>query len=194
MGHRVNADLLGQKTDAWEGGHRVPFLARWPGKIKEGSRSDEVICLVDFMATAAAAVGVNLPRDAAPDSFDILPALLGKTSRKPVRGGAVVLASYSGMLAVREGDWVLILGRGSGGSTTEYFRHYGMRLEELGRKTAGWAMKGLGEADPSLPPGQLYNLSRDRGQTDNLYHDHPEIVQRLTNLLVEYRARGRSRT
>jgi arylsulfatase A len=193
MGHRVNADLLGQKTDAWEGGHRVPFLARWPKKIKEGSRSDELICLVDFMATTAALVGVNLPRDAGPDSFNILPALLGDTSRKPVRRGAVILASYSGMLAVREGDWILILGRGSGGSTTEYFKHYGMRLEELNRKTTGWAVKGMGEPDPRLPPGQLYNLMNDRGQATNLYSDHPDIVQRLTNILIDYRARGRSR-
>jgi len=194
LGHRVNADLLGQKTDAWEGGHRVPFLARWPKKIKANSRSDELICLVDFMATAAAAVGLNLPRTAGPDSFNVLPALLGDTSRKPVRGGAVILASYSGMLAVRQGDWILILGRGSGGSTTEYFKHYGMRLEELGRKTTGWAVKGMGEPDPSLPPGQLYNLAKDRGQAENLYRDHPEIVQRLTNVLIEYRARGCSRT
>ncbi len=193
MGHRVNADLLGQKTDAWEGGHRVPFVARWPKRIKAGSRSDELICLVDFMATAAAVAGADLPRDAGPDSFNILPALLGNAGGKPARGGAVILASYSGMLAVREGDWMLILGRGSGGTTTEYFKHYGMRLEELGRKTTGWAVKGMGEPDPSLPRGQLYNLAKDRGQAINVYKDHPEIVQRLTGLLIEYRAHGRSR-
>jgi arylsulfatase A-like enzyme len=194
MGHRVNADLLGQKTDAWEGGHRVPFLARWPKKIKEGSRSDELICLVDFMATAAAITGVGLPRDAAPDSFNILPALLGDASRKPVRGAAVILASVSGMMAVREGDWLLVLGRGSGGATTDYAKHYGMRLEELGRTTTGWKVKGMGEPDPSLPRGQLYNLAKDRGQAVNVYTDHPDIVQRLTDVLVDYRARGRSRS
>lgn len=194
MGHRVNGDLLGQKTDAWEGGHRVPFLARWPKKIKEGSRSDELICLVDFMATAAAATGIELPRDAGPDSFNVLPALLGDATRKPVRGAAVILASVSGMLAVREGDWLLVMGRGSGGATTDYARHYGMRLEELGRKTTGWAVKGMGEPDPSLPPGQLYNLATDRGQAINVYNDHPEIVQRLTDVVIEYRARGRSRS
>jgi arylsulfatase A-like enzyme len=193
MGHRVNADLLGQKSDAWEGGHRVPFLARWPGKIKAGSRSDEVICLVDFLATAAAITGVELPRNAGPDSFNVLPALFGETSHKPVRGGALILESYTGMLAVREGDWMLILGRGSGGSTTEYFKHYGMRLEELGRTTTGWKVKGLGEPDPSLPPGQLYNLAKDRGESENLYKDHPDVVQRLTKVLIEYRAQGRSR-
>jgi arylsulfatase A len=193
MGHRVNADLLGQKTDAWEGGHRVPFLARWPNKIKAGSRSDELICLVDLMATTAAINKIELPRNAAPDSFNVLPALLGDSSGKPVRDGAVILASYSGMLAVRQGDWILILGRGSGGSTTEYFKHYGMRLEELGRTTTGWKVKGMGEPDPSLPAGQLYNLAKDRGEAENVYGNHPEIVQRLTDLLMDYRAHGRSR-
>ena len=191
MGHRCNADLLGQKTDAWEGGHRIPFIARWPKKIKENSRSDELICLVDFMATAAAAAGVELPQNAA-DSFNVLPALLGNSSGKPVRSGAVILASYTGMLAVREGEWVLILGQGSGGTTTEYFHHVGMHLEELGLKTSGWAMKGMAP-DPSLPRGQLYNLAKDRGETENLYNDYPAVVKRLTDMLVGYRAHGRSR-
>lgn len=192
-GHRVNGDLLGQKTDAWEGGHRVPFIARWPKHISAGSRSSELICLVDFMATAAAAAHVDLPAEAGPDSFNVLPALLGSTGAKPVRRGAVILASGTGMLAVREGDWVLILGRGSGGTTTQYFKHYGMRLEELGRHTTGWVMKGLGAPDPSLPPGQLYNLAGDRGQALNVYKDHPDIVRRLTDILIEYRVHGRSR-
>ncbi len=193
MGHRVNGDLLGQKTDVWEGGQRVPFLARWPKQIKEGSRSEGVICLVDLMATVAAIVGIDLPRDAGPDSFNVLPALLGDHSGKPVRGGAVILESYTGMLGVREGDWMLILGRGSGGTTTEYFKHYGMRLEELGRSTTGWKVTAMGAPDPSLPPGQLYNLRTDRDQAENVYDNHPEIVQRLTDILIGYRVVGRSR-
>lgn len=192
-GHRCNGDLLGQKTDIWEGGHRVPFLARWPKKIKEGSRSDELICLVDFMATAAAVAGVELPSEAGPDSCNILPALLGNAGHKPVRSAAVVLASSFGMLAVREGNWVLILRRGSGGATTEYQSHYGMRLEELGRKTTGWALKGMAP-DPSLPRGQLYNLANDPGQANNVYNNHPEVVKRLSDLLMSYRARGCSRS
>lgn len=194
MGHRVNGELLGEKTDAWEGGHRVPFLARWPGKIKEGSRSDELICLVDFMATAAAVNGLDLPRNAGPDSFNILPALQGQVTSKPVRGAAVILESGYGMMAVRDAEWLLVLGRGSGGATTDYAKHYGMRLEELGRHTTGWKMAGLGEPDRSLPPGQLYNLAKDIGQSENVYMNHPEVVERLTNLLIDYRARGRSRS
>jgi hypothetical protein len=148
--------------------------------------------LSDFLATAAAAANVELPPDAGPDSFDILPALLGQSRGKPVRGGAAILAAYTGMLGVRDGDWVLILGRGSGGTTTEYFKHYGMRLEELGRSTTGWAMKGM-MPDPNLPPGQLYNLATDRGQERNVYKEHPDVVKRLTGILIDYRARGRSR-
>ena len=68
-----------------------------------------------------------------------------------------------------------------------------MRLEELGRKTTGWMVKGMGEPDPNLPPGQLYNLAKDRGEAENVYGNHPEIVQRLTDVLIDYRARGRSR-
>jgi len=68
-----------------------------------------------------------------------------------------------------------------------------MRLEELGRSTTGWKVKGMGEPDPNLPKGQLYNLAKDRVQAQNLFGDHPDIVQRLTNILIDYRARGRSR-
>ena len=68
-----------------------------------------------------------------------------------------------------------------------------MRLEELGRSTTGWKMKGMGEPDPGLPKGQLYNLADDRVQADNVFEQHPDIVQRLTNILIDYRARGRSR-
>jgi arylsulfatase A-like enzyme len=193
MGHRVNSNLLGEKTDAWEGGHRVPFLARWPGKIKAGSRSNELICLVDFMATAAAVNHLELPQRAAPDSFNILPALVGESTGKPVREGAVILSSGEGMLAVREGEWLLVLGRGSGGASTDYVKHYGMRIDEVGRHTTGWKMAGPGQPDRSLPPGQLYNLAKDLEQAENVYTNHPEVVQRLTNLLIDYRARGRSR-
>lgn len=192
MGHRVNGPLLGQKTDVWEGGHRIPFLARWPGRITPGTRSNELISTIDLMATAAAITGIELPQDAAPDSFNVLPALVGNGSGKPVRGGALILESYTGMLGVREGDWMLILGRGSGGSTTEYFKHYGMWLEELGRSTTGWAVTSMGAPDPHLPPGQLYNLAHDLGEAENLYTQHPDIVQRLTSILIDYRTTGRS--
>jgi len=193
MGHRVNGVLLGQKEDLWEGGHRIPFVARWPRRIKAGLRSNELISTIDLMATMAAITGIDLPRDAAPDSFNVLPALLGNASGAPVRGGALILESGTGMLGVRQGDWMLILGRGSGGATTEYARHYGMRLEELGRSTTGWAVKGMGEPDPRLPPGQLYNLASDLGEAENLYTKHPEIVERLKNILIDYRTTGRSR-
>src|SRR5262249_8837243 len=72
-GHRANDGWRGQKADIWDGGHRVPFIARWPSKVRPGSRSKELICLTDFLATAAAAAGTKLPADVGEDSFNILP-------------------------------------------------------------------------------------------------------------------------
>lgn len=193
-GLRANLDYLGQKTDVWEGGHRVPFIARWPGKIPENVRSNELISLIDLMATVAEITHFQLPHDAAPDSVNILPALLGKQGGgKPIRDGALILASYQGMLAVREGPWICIFGVGSGGTSTEYWHHHeGFDFEETGMKTTGWARKGC-MADPSLPHGQLYNLETDHSETTNVYNDHPDIVSRMTDILIDYRARGRSR-
>ncbi|MES2393998.1 MAG: arylsulfatase [Acidobacteriota bacterium] len=194
-GLRANLDYLGQKTDIWEGGHRVPFIARWPGKIPANTQSNELICLIDLIASIADIIKFPLPHDAAPDSVSVLPALLGRQGgEKPVREGALILASYEGMLAVREGPWMCILGVGSGGTMTDYSRHHeGFSLEETGMTTTGWARQGC-MADPKLPRGQLYNLETDHRESKNVYEDHPEIVERLTNILIEYRAHGRSRT
>ena len=169
FGHRANYIFLGQKSDAWEGGHRIPFLARWPGRIPAGSASSELICLTDLMATAAAIVGQSLPDNAAEDSFNILPALEGKKLDKPIRP-AIVLHSINGMFAIRRDNWKLILGRGSG----------------------GWS-KRPGDNAPDSPPGQLYDLSADIGETKNLYAQHPDIVKELSALLDQYRSSGRSR-
>jgi arylsulfatase A len=193
-GLRANLDYLGQKTDVWEGGHRVPFIARWPGKIPENVRSNELISLVDLMTTFAEITHLQLPHEAGPDSVNVLPALLGQQGGpRPVRDKALILASYGGMLAVREGTWICILGIGSGGTSTEFWHHHeGFNLEETGMKTTGWARNGC-VVDPGLPPGQLYNLETDHSETTNVYKDHPDIVERLTNILIEYRANGRSR-
>ncbi len=89
FGHRSSGELRGAKRDAWEGGHRVPFIARWPRRIKAGSTSDETVCHVDFMATVAALLGEKLPDNAAEDSISILPVLLGEELAKPVRDATV---------------------------------------------------------------------------------------------------------
>jgi len=106
-GHKSSWHYRGEKGDLWEGGHRMPFIARWPGKIKPGSMCDELTCFTDMMATFAAIVGAQLPRDAGEDSFNILPALLGEKLAGPIRHS---LVHHNGRLAIRQGDWKLIAG------------------------------------------------------------------------------------
>jgi arylsulfatase A-like enzyme len=170
FGHRSNLNNRGQKSDIYEGGHRIPFLVRWPGKVRPGSTSDELGCLVDLMATCAAAAGVPLPENAAEDSFNLLPAILSKPLARPIRD-AVVHHSGSGMFALRSGEWKLAFGLGSGGFTPP----------------AHLAPK------PGEPAGQLYNLATDRQETTNVYAQHPEIVRTLTEKLEQIRRAGRSR-
>jgi arylsulfatase A-like enzyme len=170
-GHYPSGDLRGIKADIWDGGHREPFIARWPAKIRAASASDELICLTDLMATCAAVVGAKLPNSAGEDSYNILPALLGRKVNQPIRE-AVVHHSGSGMFAIRQGKWKLILGRGSGGFS----------------KPKKYKPK------PGEPEGQLYNLEEDLAEANNLWAQRPEIVRRLTNLLDKYKEQGHSRT
>ncbi|MEI7899766.1 MAG: arylsulfatase [bacterium] len=113
-GHRLNGNLLGFKFDSWEGGHRVPFIARWPGQIEAGSTSDQLICHVDMLATLAALTGGALAAADGPDSFNMLPALIGKPD-KPVRDHVVLAPSRKQNLAIRQGRWVYIGAQGGGG-------------------------------------------------------------------------------
>ena len=115
--HRANGPVLrGGKGDIWEGGHRVPFLARWPGKIEAGTRSEETISLSDMLATFAAVAGVELLPEAGPDSFNVLPALVEGNLDDSLRRPRVMQSGgISGMLAIREGPWKLIDGQGGGG-------------------------------------------------------------------------------
>jgi arylsulfatase A len=171
FGHRANFNNRGQKSDAFEGGHRIPFIVRWPGKVRAGSTSDELGCLVDLMATCAESAGVALPFNAAEDSFSLLPAILSKRLDRRIRD-AVVHHSGSGTFAIRSGQWKLILGLGSGGFTPP------VRLVPK----------------PGEPAGQLYDLARDRQEATNVYSQNPEIVRDLTSKLERIRQSGRSRS
>ena len=169
--HDSSGGLRGMKADAWECGHRMPFLVRWPGKVKPGSVSDQTICFTDFLATFASIVGVQLPDEAGPDSFDFLPVLLGKQQAdKPIRD-SLVIESGGGLKTIRMGDWKLIDGLGSGGFTKP------SRIEPK----------------PGDPQGQLYNLKEDLAETTNLFDQKPEIVRRLQSKLKEIVDTGRSR-
>lgn len=175
--HASMGTLRGVKRDLWEGGHRVPFLARWPGRIPVGTVSGETICHVDFMATVAALLATNLPPDAGEDSYNLLPVLYGEKLSHPVRE-AVVHHAASGRFAIRCGDWVLIE-QGTGDDN---------------RGAAGepeWQKKARGySADRS--DGQLFNLHDDPAQATNLYAAQPATVRRLQALLDRYRSDGRS--
>lgn len=113
-GHFASGPLRGYKSDVWEGGHRVPFIVRWPGKVKLGTRCDQLVHQADLMATFAAVLGTKLPDGAAEDSVSLLPILEG--GDQPVRVNAVS-QSMRGLSALRRGDWKIIFGSGSGGWT-----------------------------------------------------------------------------
>ncbi len=174
--HYSMGELRGAKRDIWEGGHRVPFLARWPVKIAPGKVSNETICHVDLMATVAALLGAKLPASAGEDSVNILPALLGETTGRPLREATVHHAA-SGKFAIRRGDWVLI-DAPSG--------------DDNGAKgEPQWLKDERGYAKNSLP-GELFNVRDDVGERRNQFADHPEIVRELKTLLEKYKRDGRS--
>jgi arylsulfatase A-like enzyme len=158
FGHNAAGGLRGMKGDAWEAGHRMPFIVRWPGRVKPGSVSDQTICFTDLLATFADVCGVKLPASAGLDSYSILPVLEGRQPPdKPIRGPIVMRAGSSPAMMIRSGDWKFINQLGSGGFSQP--------------KTI---KPGLGD-----PAGQLYNLRDDPAETNNLYLKHPEIVARL---------------
>ncbi len=169
QGHYPSADLRGSKADIWEGGHRMPYLVRWPGKVKAGSRSSQLICHNDLMATCAELVGGKLPDNAGEDSVSILPALLG-TDKAPLRE-AIVHHSINGSFSIRQGN---------------------MKLE-LCADSGGWTAPTPGSKESkSLPPTQLYDLGTDVAESKNLQAEQPEEVARLSKLLDQYIANGRS--
>ena len=180
-GHRLNGDLLGFKFDAWEGGHRVPFIARWPGKIEPGSTSDQLICQIDLLSTLAALTGSDTR---GPDSMDVLPALLGQPE-KPLRTELVLAPHKKTHLALRDGPWLYIGARGGGGFNAAKPGEHGLG--------GGGALKFTGETNsdflngrlkPDAPDQQLYHLTEDPRQTKNVIHEHPAVAQRMAERLA----------
>ncbi|MEE4172958.1 MAG: sulfatase-like hydrolase/transferase, partial [Xanthomonadales bacterium] len=161
-GHYASGPLRGYKSDAWEGGHRVPFIVRWPEMVKPGSVCDQLVHQADLLATIADILGTELAGDEGEDSFSLLPLFQG--SHQPVRDHAVS-ASMNGLPAVRLGPWKFIPGPGSG----------------------GWGKGG----DPSQPV-QLYDLAHDLGETRNLAAAQPQRVAQMQALLEKLITDGRS--
>ncbi|ELP32734.1 sulfatase family protein [Rhodopirellula baltica] len=185
-GHRQNGDLLGFKFGVWEGGHRVPLIVRWPGKVEPGTTSDQLIGNVDLLATFAAVTGQELSKTQLADSVNMLPALVSQPA-KPLRDH-LVLAPHKGThLSMRKGKWMYIPSRGSGG--------FGGRKPGDHTFAGPPAISFVGSANSDIvngkiktdaPPAQLYDLEADVRETRNLYNDFPEVVKELDKLLENY--------
>ena len=168
-GHWANATWRGQKADIQEAGHRIPFLVKWPGRVRPGTVSSQTICLTDIFATLAAVNAVPLAPAMGEDSISILPELQGR-QKGPLRQ-SVVHHSANGLFAIRQGDWKLVLGRGSGGFTAP------VKIDPK----------------PGEPAGELYNLRQDPHEDRNVYAANPEVVARLTAALKQIQDSGSSR-
>ena len=150
---------------------------RWPSRIRAGTTSDQLTCLTDVMATVAAITGVELPRDAAEDSFNLLPALEGKATA-PIRPYLLTQAfNGAGTPTIRRGNWKYIAHRGSGGNSYD---------------KGEMKPYALPETDPEAP-AQLYDLATDPDETTNLFFKRPEVVKELQELLEQSKITGRSR-
>lgn len=163
--HDSSGGFRGMKADAWEAGHRVPLIIRWPNNVPAGTQSSQLICFTDFLATLAALVGDPLEEVTSGkqrlDSVNLLPAILKPQITNSDFRKSLVIQSGSGLMTVRSDNWKLINGLGSGGFS-----------KPSKRKPAE------GE-----PPGQLYDLAKDPQEQHNVYAQHPDIVEELTELL-----------
>ena len=161
----------GHKADIYEGGHRVPFIAKWPSRIQKGSVTNQTICTTDFTATCASIVDYPLKDNEAEDSYDLLPLF----DQQEIEGSfreATIHHSINGSFAIRQGDWKLIMCPGSGGWS--------------------YPRPGNKEVIATLPKIQLYDLKNDPAESNNLEALNTQKVTELKNLLTKYIKDGRS--
>jgi arylsulfatase A len=170
-GHDSSGGLRGMKGDAWESGHRMPFIVRWPGAVAPGTTSSQLIAFTDLLATFAALTGAALPDGEGPDSFNFLPVLRGEQpENNPVRPN-FALQSGGGAMTVRMGNWKYIDSLGSG----------------------GFSQPRKEEPAPGGPTGQLYNLADDPGETNNRFLDQPDITAKLQAELARIQGNRQTR-
>ncbi|MGJ8638598.1 MAG: sulfatase family protein [Opitutaceae bacterium] len=168
-GYRPSGQFRGAKAGLYEGGHRVPFIVRWPQKVEAGTTSNATICTTDFFATFAEIIETknSIPANAAEDSFSFAPALKGETGEiRPF----TIHHSLKGQFAIRKGDWKLILAKNGG---------------------SGWKLPWKDIETPAKMV-QLFNLKDDSGETNNLEETHPEIVAELVDDLAKALHDGRT--
>jgi arylsulfatase A len=172
-GFHTNGKLIGSKADAWEGGHRVPFIVRWPGRIPEGVTTDRLLSTVDLYDTFLAAAGIAKPEGAGVDSMNQLPLLEDPAHHPPIRQAMTYKGKGS---ALRVGHWLYQHYQGPGGLFSENAPiPYGYVHSDYVNNVIR----------PDAPPGQLYDLREDLSQAVNLYGQRPDLVQSLENLRVE---------
>ena len=177
-GHRSNANLLGQKTDVWEGGHRIPFIARWPGKIPARTINGKLISQTDIMATALAAVGQDLPAGVGPDSLNQLPILLGQQS-SAIR--TEMIYQSVGGYAIRSGNWKYLPTQGSMGFTAHPVTPW-QNWRDLGHSNSEFDDNG--KLRPDAAPEQLYNIEADPNEHQNVFAKHPDLAKELREKLL----------
>jgi arylsulfatase A-like enzyme len=173
-GHDSARPWRGVKRDNWEGGHRVPFLVRWPGQVKPGTTSAQLTSLTDVMATVAAIIGAKLPDNAAEDSFNLFPALRGEV-KVPIRPYLLTQAFRGAQtLSIRRGPWKYLDHSGSGGNRYDQGELKPIHI-------------------PDTAPAALYNLDTDPGETKNFHAERADIAAELKALLEQSKASSRSR-
>lgn len=176
--HDAAGGWRGMKRDGWEGGHRVPFIARWPKRIPAGQVSRQMTSTTDIFATVASVVGYELPDEAAVDSFDMLPAMIGTQSDAKSIRPVLLTQSFRGEFQLRQGNWKYLDHMGSGGN----------------RYDRGQLLKyALTETEPDAT-GQLYNLATDPGETTNLFFKELDKRKELQALLAKVTDKENGRT
>ena len=166
FGHRPNGDFRGYKGSNFEGGFRVPFIVRWPGRVAEGAESDQIITLTDMLATTAGLLGQEVPESAGVDSLDFSPVMLGERVNGPIRT-TTILQTGKGLLAFRQGDWKLRF-----------------------TKVPKWTGKTIKFPETFF---ELYNLADDPHEKTDLAKNKPERVAEMQELLFDLIKRGRTR-
>ncbi|PQV50607.1 arylsulfatase A-like enzyme [Jejuia pallidilutea] len=186
-GHKINGDLLGFKFGVWEGGHRIPFIAKWPGKIEAGTVSDQLICNVDMLATFMVVTGQNPNNLENSDSINVLPAFIDNPS-EPIRDELLLAPHKSTHLSLRKGKWMYIPAKGSGGFGGSKPHHHAWggaaAVNFVGGKNSEMENGKLKE---TAQVAQLYDLEKDKYQTTNVYNKFPEVVKEMEAILDTYR-------
>jgi arylsulfatase A len=186
-GHRANGVLQGMKADIWEGGHRLPLIVRWPNRVAAASQCEHFVCLSDMMATLGAITGQTIDSSKSPDSLSILPMLEGKnpdTQRKE-RATIFICGGNNDICGIRQDKWMFIPGYGPRG-----------KIKSNSYTKGGYTNNFLdssGQPLPNAPDDQLYDFSVDFSQTQNVIRNHPEVAERLVDLLAENRKQKRKK-